>query len=205
MAVKNLQESSLTVPDFPVGGLMMWGVINGGAPIGWLRCDGASYNTSYYPELFDRIGYSFGGSGSSFNVPNQISSFDGITLVGWESSGSSVGTVIGENNVTLTSSQAGESSTTHTHTKVALNTEHDHTLTSYLLGTTGGGANGSSASSRSYINNTALSPVTNPSTSSLQTSLVLTNVSYPATNAVDAHTNIQPSVGIEYIIRAYTL
>jgi microcystin-dependent protein len=205
MAVKNLQESSLTVPDFPVGGLMMWGVINGGAPIGWLRCDGASYNTSYYPELFDRIGYSFGGSGSSFNVPNQISSFDGITLVGWESSGSSVGTVIGENNVTLTSSQAGESSTTHTHTKVATNTEHSHTLTNYNLGTTGGGTTGSSFTSRAYTLNTPLSTTTNPTTSSLQTSLTLTNVSYPATNAIDAHTNIQPSIGIEYIIRAYTL
>lgn len=35
-----------------------------------LVCNGAVYNTSVYPDLFQVIGYRFGGSGSTFNVPN---------------------------------------------------------------------------------------------------------------------------------------
>jgi microcystin-dependent protein len=41
-----------------------------GAPAGWLLCDGASYSTADYPQLFAAIGYSFGGSGTSFKVPD---------------------------------------------------------------------------------------------------------------------------------------
>ena len=37
---------------------------------GWLLCDGTSYSTTDYPDLFTVIGYTFGGSNSQFNVPN---------------------------------------------------------------------------------------------------------------------------------------
>lgn len=40
------------------------------APAGWLVCDGASYLTTAYPELFAAIGYTYGGAGANFNVPN---------------------------------------------------------------------------------------------------------------------------------------
>lgn len=36
----------------------------------WLFCDGTSYGTSQYAELFSIIGYTYGGSGGTFNVPN---------------------------------------------------------------------------------------------------------------------------------------
>jgi microcystin-dependent protein len=37
--------------------------------LGWLKCDGRTLNTSDYAHLFSVLGYSFGGSGSSFNLP----------------------------------------------------------------------------------------------------------------------------------------
>lgn len=40
------------------------------APTGWLLCDGTSYTTSTYSALYSVVGYNYGGSGSSFNVPN---------------------------------------------------------------------------------------------------------------------------------------
>lgn len=40
------------------------------APDGWLFCDGSSYGTATYPNLFAVIGYSYGGSGASFTVPD---------------------------------------------------------------------------------------------------------------------------------------
>jgi len=39
----------------------------------WLFCDGTSYDTAQYAELFSVIGYTYGGSGGSFNVPNFLS------------------------------------------------------------------------------------------------------------------------------------
>ncbi len=40
------------------------------APIGFLACDGASYLAATYPNLFTAIGYTWGGSGANFNVPD---------------------------------------------------------------------------------------------------------------------------------------
>jgi hypothetical protein len=40
----------------------------------WLLCDGSSYDTSVYADLFAEIGYTYGGSGSNFNVPDYANS-----------------------------------------------------------------------------------------------------------------------------------
>jgi hypothetical protein len=40
------------------------------APTGWLQANGASFSTTTYATLFAAIGYEFGGSGGSFNVPD---------------------------------------------------------------------------------------------------------------------------------------
>jgi microcystin-dependent protein len=39
-------------------------------PTGYLKANGASLSTATYPNLFAAIGYTFGGGGSSFNVPD---------------------------------------------------------------------------------------------------------------------------------------
>lgn len=53
----------------PTGVIWAWG---GGTtpPAGWLLCDGASYSTGVHPTLFGVIGYAYGGSGSTFYVPD---------------------------------------------------------------------------------------------------------------------------------------
>jgi len=40
------------------------------APAGWFICDGTPKNTTNEAALFSAIGYTYGGSGSSFNLPN---------------------------------------------------------------------------------------------------------------------------------------
>jgi microcystin-dependent protein len=40
------------------------------APSGFLECNGQSVSTSTYAALFAVIGYTYGGSGASFNVPD---------------------------------------------------------------------------------------------------------------------------------------
>lgn len=39
-------------------------------PDGWFKCDGSSKSTTSFPELCAVIGYAYGGSGTSFSVPN---------------------------------------------------------------------------------------------------------------------------------------
>ena len=39
-------------------------------PSGFLMCDGQAYSTAAYPALFSAIGYAYGGSGGTFNVPD---------------------------------------------------------------------------------------------------------------------------------------
>jgi len=41
-------------------------------PVGYLLCDGSTLNTADYPELFAVIGYSFGGRGTVFDLPDLI-------------------------------------------------------------------------------------------------------------------------------------
>jgi microcystin-dependent protein len=38
--------------------------------MGWLNCDGRGLSTSTYNILFQTVGYSFGGSGNTFNLPD---------------------------------------------------------------------------------------------------------------------------------------
>ena len=74
-------DDSLVVNgSLTVGGTVIYGVPPGvvqsylGAtstlPTGWILANGASLSTATYPALFAVIGYNFGGSGASFNVPN---------------------------------------------------------------------------------------------------------------------------------------
>jgi hypothetical protein len=43
-------------------------------PTGWINCNGSTFSTSTYAVLFGVIGYRYGGSTSTFNVPNMSTS-----------------------------------------------------------------------------------------------------------------------------------
>lgn len=57
----------------PTGSIMMWST--NVAPAGWLLCDGTSVLASTYSALFAVIGYTFGGSGGSFTLPDYRNKF----------------------------------------------------------------------------------------------------------------------------------
>ncbi len=48
---------------------------NGDIPAGYLLCNGASVNKVTYPDLFNSIGYTYGGSGEYFKLPNLTDKF----------------------------------------------------------------------------------------------------------------------------------
>lgn len=54
--------------DNPIGSIVPYG--GSQTPSGWLICDGRSLSKNSYFDLFRVIGYNFGGSDSTFNIPD---------------------------------------------------------------------------------------------------------------------------------------
>lgn len=67
----------------PPGGLLLWATNT--EPTGFIECDGSSLSIFTYAALFAAIGYTFGGGGSVFSIPDTR----GYFIRGW-ASGSSV-------------------------------------------------------------------------------------------------------------------
>lgn len=84
------------------------------APTGWLLCDGGSYSTTTYANLHSVVGYQFGGSGGSFNVPN----LKGRVVVGIDGAQASFdgrGETGGAMNHQHGASNSGNTSVAHNH------------------------------------------------------------------------------------------
>jgi len=78
-------------------------------PTGYLLCDSTQFSTTAYPALFALLGYTYGGTGAFFNVPNLVNNFiKGATQsVGATESGNFV---VNNNNITaatITSTDLG--------------------------------------------------------------------------------------------------
>jgi len=80
--------------------------------LGWMLCDGRSLNTTTYNLLFSVIGYSFGGNGSMFNLPNPAGRVTGIIGSGAGLTTRAMGSNVGEEMHTLTIAEMP----THNHT-----------------------------------------------------------------------------------------
>jgi microcystin-dependent protein len=74
---------NLTVAGTLFGGVptgaVFWFAANA-APAGYLKANGASLSTSTYAALFAVIGYTYGGSGGNFNLPDLRGEF----IRGWD-------------------------------------------------------------------------------------------------------------------------
>jgi hypothetical protein len=64
---------SSEVGQIPVGSILSH-TVSTNVPSGWLICNGQSLDVIEYPDLFDVIGYQYGGVSSQFNIPNLIDS-----------------------------------------------------------------------------------------------------------------------------------
>lgn len=99
----------------PTGALIYWPVSS--LPDGFIKANGASLAISSYPALFSRYGYTFGGSGSSFRVPDLRGEF----LRGWDDGrgvdfGRGLATIQGSQNASHNHGGAtGVQSANHSH------------------------------------------------------------------------------------------
>jgi microcystin-dependent protein len=111
------QYNNLRKDRMHLGSIIMFTADPFDIPADWLLCQGQSLDTTTYAALFGVIGYTFGGSGSSFNLPNMQDRHP----VGQGSSYSMGGT--GGGSATLVEANIKS----HTHT-ISTQAAHSHTL-----------------------------------------------------------------------------
>lgn len=154
-------------------------------PTGWLLCDGSSYLTSTYPDLAAAVNYTYGGSGSNFNVPD----LRGRVAVGKAASGTfaSLNSPGGAETHALTEAQMPR----HTH----IQDPHNHTVGIR----TNASAFGDWAFG--YTNNSGLvgSVATGNATAINQYTGGSGTAQSPSNGA--AHNNLQPYLVLNYIIK----
>jgi len=77
-----ISANYLDVPNIsPIGSIMIWpGTINTWPTTNWRQCNGATLSKTTYSDLFAVIGYTYGGSGNNFKLPNLQGKF--VTGIG---------------------------------------------------------------------------------------------------------------------------
>jgi microcystin-dependent protein len=108
--------TNTTVGLIPAGTILAYATAT--APTGWLLCDGSSKATSSYPNLFAILGYTYGGAGANFTIPD----LRGKQIIGYGSSTPAYGTTTP--SVDTMGKTGGEQSHTQTVTEMPNHT-HD--------------------------------------------------------------------------------
>jgi microcystin-dependent protein len=181
-----------------VGTILPTGSDHDNLPVGYLLCDGTSYDTTVELTLFTVIGYKFGGSASNFNVPDFRENFPrGAPNL---DDGGGTG---GIDTVTLTTAQMPihtHIQNSHTHTQDAhAHTQVGHSHSYNARGNGGAFATGSpSAANASFGSTTGgATPVINGSTA-INQSTIPTNQNAGSDNS---HENKPPFVECPFMIK----
>lgn len=117
----------LAAPGLPIGTILPYAGADSQVPAGWFLCDGASKDTTAEADLFAIIGYTYGGAGANFTLPDLEDRFAlGKAASG---TGSTLGSTGGAKGHTHTQA-------THTHNESA----HTHTTASHSHSTPTSGA-----------------------------------------------------------------
>jgi microcystin-dependent protein len=152
----------------------------------WAICDGTAVSRTTYATLFSVIGTTYGvGNGSTtFNLPN----LKGRTIVGVDASQTefdALGETGGAKSVTLTSAQSGLPAHSHGITDPG-HAHYLNWLNNVNVANFAGayGSVGSNAPGTTFHSTTGISINNNT-----------------AANAAEAHTNLQPYIALNYLIR----
>lgn len=171
----------------PAGCIMQYA--QSSAPTGWLLCDGSAVSRTTYTNLFTIIGtlYGSGDGSTTFNIPDLRTR----VAVGRNSTGTfnTLGSTGGVESVTLTSAQSGVPA----HTHPISDPGHFHSLNvwSFFVQT-------NLVSGFQTTTNTGVLAST-ANTNSSTTGITVSNNT--AANAASSHTNLQPYIVLNYIIK----
>jgi microcystin-dependent protein len=188
------------------------------APEGYLICDGSSKLRADYPALFEVLGGASSPyglpSGTTFNVPDLRTRVP----VGQNTTGTfaTLGSTGGVESVVLTGAQSGlpahnhgitdpghnHSQNPHNHTQSA----HDHYVPNVNNTGSGSGAFteswGGGSGNRNIRTDGQAPAIQNNTATNIASTTGITTVNTTATNASQAHNNLQPYITMNYIIKA---
>jgi microcystin-dependent protein len=182
----------------PVGAIIQFG--GASAPTGWFICDGTEKSITTYQTLYNVLtatgsvfpyGANTNGSGGVGSTHFRLPNLAGRIPVGFDAGQTEfdvLGETGGDKSVTLTEAQSGLRSHSHGTTESA----HTHDIGDFGLTTIQSGTGASTSVWRLQ---------TTPNTFSLSASTGLTVNSVAGASATDAHTNLQPYIVLNYIIK----
>lgn len=166
---------------FPSGSISMYA--GASAPSGWLFCDGSAVSRATYANLFAVLSTTYGtGDGSTtFNVPDMRGRIPVGVGTGTGGASSGAGLPTGGSALTAVARGSWKGEETHVIT-IAEMPSHNHSSTKYV-----NGAGGGAAADGNFVGNP------NPAGA-----LVSGNVAPQGGDG--AHNNIQPVMGLNFII-----
>jgi len=174
-----ISANYLDVPNIsPIGSIMIWpGATDTWPTANWRQCNGSGLSTSTYSDLFNIIGYTYGGSGATFNLPDLQNRF-----VAGAGDSYSLNDIGGANAVGLTTDQLPS----HTHTLT--DPGHNHTYS------------GSNAPDNQAAGGTPV-PAGGGAFNDGTTANETTRIIIDSTGNGQSHENRPPYVALYYIIR----
>lgn len=208
--------ASAGAPSFPSGTVLDFAGPEGAVPSGFLICDGRAVSRTTYSTLFNVIGttHGVGDGASTFNLPDArgrvVAGKDNmggtaanrLTTAGGGVNGATLGSAGGAESVTLTGAQSGLPAHGHTASSThALSTNvagsHSHGYTS-----PSGGFNVGVGDTTYYVMPGAdTTGAAGDHSHSITGSISTTVNNAAAANASQAHTNTQPTIIFNKIIK----